>query len=96
MLVTAHSCPRFANPCCFLLIRRRTLILWLYGGGREKKRPRRDVGGGRGQILDGDDPMDSDYDVEEEIGSKKVVPHKVRSKSPSNAPPRRQPAPPRR
>jgi hypothetical protein len=74
-----------------------TGILWFFrlcDGGREKKRPRKDVGSGRHPVFYGDDPMDSDYDAKEEIGSKKIVPHKARSKSASNAPPRRQPAAP--
>jgi len=37
--------------------------------------------------------MDSDYDIEEEMGSKKVVPHKRRSKNASSAPISHQPSP---
>jgi hypothetical protein len=92
--IIALSWSKIANPCCFLLIHRHTLVLHLCGGGREKKRPRKDVGSGRRPVFDGDDPMDSDYDAKEEIGSKKIVPHKARSKSALNAPPRRQPAAP--
>jgi hypothetical protein len=48
----------------------------------------KDVGGGKHPVPNGDDPMDSDYDAKDEMGSKKIVPHKVRSKSGLNAPPR--------
>jgi len=86
--IIALSLSKFVNPYYFPLNRRRTPVLHLRSGGREKNRPRKDVGGGRCPVPDGDDPMDSDYDAEEEMGSKKIVPHKARSKSASNAPPR--------
>jgi hypothetical protein len=66
--------------CC------RHLVLHLRGGGREKKRPKRDIRSSHHPIPDSDDPLDSDFNIEEEIGSKKVVPYKRRFKNALNAP----------
>jgi len=66
--------------CC------RCPVLRLHGGGREKKRPKRDVSSSQHPIPDGDDPLDSDYNAKEEMGCKKEVLYKRRSKNASNAP----------
>ena len=48
------------------------MVLCLRGGGQEKRKPRRDIGGTSPRVTDGDDLIDCDYEVEEkEMGSKK-------------------------
>jgi hypothetical protein len=59
--IIASLLSKFANPRCFLLTHRCTPVLRLRGGGKEKERPRKDVGGGKHLVPNGDDPMDSDY-----------------------------------
>jgi len=47
-------------------------MLRLHGGGREKRKPKKDIGGTSCRVVDDDDPLDYDYEVEEkEMGSKK-------------------------
>jgi hypothetical protein len=69
-------------PFCY-----RHPVLHLCGGDREKKRTKRDISSSSHcPIPDGDDPLDSDFNVEKEMGSKKVVLYKRRFKNALNAP----------
>ena len=62
-------------------------MLRLHGGGREKRKPKKDVGGASRRVTDDDDPMDCDYEVEErEVGSrKKAPPRRLSEPSPSES-----------
>lgn len=60
-------------------------MLRLRGGGREKKRPRRDTSSSNRRVNDGDDPTDRDYEMEEDSGSRRKPPYKPRSMWASNA-----------
>jgi hypothetical protein len=66
----------------FFVVCRCTPILHLCGGGvREKKKQKRNSNGSSSRwVLDGDDPMDSDFDLKEEMRSKKKPQFLVRSK----------------
>lgn len=44
----------------------------------------RDTSSSSRWVINGDDPADSDFEIEEDIGSKKKRPHKSRSKRASN------------
>lgn len=68
-------------------------VLRLHGGGREKKRPKSNVSSSHCFVPDGDDPMDSDFNIEEERGSKKIARHMRKSKNASNVSISHQPSP---
>ena len=75
LTTVVHFHPNSINPCWFLSACRRLSVFHLRGGGREKRKPKRDVGGTSRRVTDGDDPMDCNYEVEEEeMGSKKKAP----------------------
>lgn len=62
-------------------------MLCLCGGGQEKKKPRRDTSSSSHRVTDGNDLADSDYEMQEERGSKKKSLHKPWSKRASNVVP---------
>lgn len=62
-------------------------MLRLRGGGREKRKPKKDVGGTSRRVIDDNDPMDCDYEVEErEMGRwRKAPPRQLPKPSPSGS-----------
>ena len=57
-------------------------MLHLRGGGRQKRKPKKHVGGTSHRVADDDDPMDCDYEVKErEVGSRRKAPPRRLSES---------------